>query len=132
MDRSQSVTLQRLATRALFRRLRRADDANAREALVRRFLPMAHRLARRFARSSEPEDDLKQVAGLALVKAVDRFDPDHGTDFAAFAVPTIVGELKRHFRDATWSVHVPRRSQEHGLAIEQAVEALTNRRGRTP
>src|ERR1700751_3524621 len=132
MNRSQPLTLQRLGTRALFRRWRRARDPDAREVLVRRFLPLAHKLARRFARSSEPEDDLKQAAGLALVKAVDRFDPDRGADFAAFAVPTIVGELKRHFRDTTGAVHVPRRSQEQGLAIERAMEALTNREGRTP
>jgi RNA polymerase sigma-B factor len=132
MERPQIFALQRLATRALFRRWRRTGDQHAREALVRRFLPLAHRLARRFVRSSEPEDDLKQAAGLALIKAIDRFDPDHGADFAAFAVPTIVGELKRHFRDTTWAVHVPRRSQEQGLAIERAMEDLTNRHGHTP
>jgi RNA polymerase sigma-B factor len=123
---------QRLATPALFRRYRRTQDKGARDALVRRFLPLAHRLARRFARSSEPEEDLRQVASIALIKAVERYDPDRGTSFAAFAVPTIVGELKRHFRDTTWSLHVPRRAQEQGLAIEQAMETLTNLHGRTP
>lgn len=125
-------SLQRLSTPALFRRHRRTSDQESRDALVRRFLPLAHRLARRFARSSEPEEDLRQVASIALIKAVERYDPDRGTSFAAFAVPTIVGELKRHFRDTTWSLHVPRRAQEQGLAIEQAVEALTNSHGRTP
>jgi RNA polymerase sigma-B factor len=123
---------QRLATPALFRRYRRTKEKQARDTLVRRFLPLAHRLARRFARSSEPEEDLRQVASIALIKAVERYDPDRGTSFAAFAVPTIVGELKRHFRDTTWSLHVPRRAQEQGLAIEQAMETLTNRHGRTP
>jgi RNA polymerase sigma-B factor len=123
---------QRLATPALFRRYRRTQDRDSRDVLVRRFLPLANRLARRFARSSEPEEDLRQVASIALIKAVERFDPDRGTSFAAFAVPTIVGELKRHFRDTTWSLHVPRRAQEQGLAIEQAMETLTNRHGRTP
>src|SRR5437588_2780013 len=123
---------QRLSTPALFRRYRKTSEQDARDALVRRFLPFAHRLARRFARSSEPEEDLRQVASIALIKAVERFDPDRGTSFAAFAVPTIVGELKRHFRDTTWSLHVPRRAQEQGLAIEQAMETLTNRHGRTP
>ena len=123
---------QRLSSPALFRRYRKTGERDARDALVRRFLPLAHRLVRRFARSSEPEEDLRQVASIALIKAVERFDPDRGTSFAAFAVPTIVGELKRHFRDTTWSLHVPRRAQEQGLAIEQAMETLTNRDGRTP
>jgi RNA polymerase sigma-B factor len=124
--------LQRLSTPALFRRYRKTSERDARDALVRRFLPLAQRLARRFVRSSEPEEDLRQVASIALIKAVERFDPDRGTSFAAFAVPTIVGELKRHFRDTTWSLHVPRRAQELGLGIEQAMETLTNRHGRTP
>ena len=123
---------QRLSTPALFRRYRKTSEQDARDALVRRFLPLAQRLARRFVRSSEPEEDLQQVASIALIKAVERFDPDRGTSFAAFAVPTIVGELKRHFRDTTWSLHVPRRAQELGLGIEQAMETLTNRHGRTP
>jgi RNA polymerase sigma-B factor len=131
VNKAQPVTLQRFATPVLFRRWRGTGDSEAREVLIRRFLPLAHKLARRFVHSSEPEDDLKQAAGLALVKAVDRFDPDRGADFAAFAVPTIVGELKRHFRDTTWAVHVPRRAQEQGLAIERAMDALTNR-GRSP
>jgi RNA polymerase sigma-B factor len=123
---------QGLTTDELFRRYRNESSDDAREALVRRFLPLAHRLARRYARSSEPDEDLRQVASLALIQAVDRFDHERGATFLAFAVPTIVGELKRHFRDATWSLHVPRRAQEQGLAIEQAIETLTNQNGRTP
>jgi RNA polymerase sigma-B factor len=134
MERSHRPTQapQRLATPALFRRYRKTSEREARDVLVRRFLPLAHRLARRFARTSEPDDDLRQVASVALIKAVERYDPGRGTSFAAFAVPTVVGELKRHFRDTTWSLHVPRRAQEQGLAIEQAMETLTNRHGRTP
>jgi RNA polymerase sigma-B factor len=121
-----------VSSAALFRRLRRSDDRAARDALVRRFLPLAHRIAWRYARTSEPQEDLLQVASLALVKAVDRFDPGRGASFQAFAVPTISGELKRYFRDSAWSVHVPRRAQEHALAIERTTERLTNDLGRPP
>jgi RNA polymerase sigma-B factor len=122
----------RLSTEELFDAYQRTRDREAREELIARFLALAHRLARRFARSSEPDEDLRQVASVALIKAVDRFDPERGTSFATYAIPTILGELKRHFRDTTWSLHVPRRAQEQGLAIEQAMEELTNRDGRTP
>ncbi len=116
----------------LFRRCRRNEDRAARDALVRRFLPLAHRVARRYVRSSEPQEDLVQVASLALVKAVDRFDPAHGSSFHAFAVPTIAGELKRYFRDSAWAVHVPRSGQERALAVERATEKLTSSLGRPP
>jgi RNA polymerase sigma-B factor len=116
----------------LFRRLRRGGDRLTREILVRRFLPLAHRIARRYAHTSELPEDLMQVASLALVKAVDRFDPARGSSFQAFAVPTISGELKRHFRDTAWAVHVPRRAQERALAIERATDTLTNRLGHAP
>src|SRR5689334_20948709 len=96
----------------LFRRFRREGDRAARETLITHFLPLARKLAWRYAHSSEPFEDLVQVAGLALVKAIDRFDPDRGTGFATFAVPTILGELRRYFRDCAWSVHVPRAAQE--------------------
>jgi RNA polymerase sigma-B factor len=82
--------------------------------------------------SREPLDDLVQVASVGLLNAIERFEPGRGKKFTSFAAPTIVGELKRHFRDTTWSLHVPRRAQEQGLAIEQAMETLTNRHGRTP
>jgi RNA polymerase sigma-B factor len=123
---------ERLVTARLFRRYRATGSAEVREELVRRYLPLAHSLASRFARSSEPEEDLRQVASLALVKAIDGFQPERGTSFSSFAVPTILGHLKRHFRDATWSLHVPRRAQENALAVERAVEALTGVYGRTP
>ncbi len=105
-------------------------DQGAREALVRRFMPLARSLARRYDRSSEPFEDLLQVASLGLLKALDRFDPALGHPFASFAVPTILGEMRRHFRDAGWSVHVPRGSQERALKVRDAQERLANVRGR--
>lgn len=109
-----------------------AGDQAAREALVRRFMPLARSLARRYDRSSEPFEDLLQVASLGLLKALDRFDPSMGHPFASFAVPTILGEMRRHFRDAGWSVHVPRGSQERALKVRDAQERLANSNGRAP
>jgi len=109
----------------------RSDEA-ARAALVRRFMPLARSLARRYERSSEPLDDLLQVAALGLVKAIDRFEPDRGNAFVSFAVPTILGELRRYFRDCCWDVHVPRGTQERTLALEEAQRRLTSDRGRPP
>jgi RNA polymerase sigma-B factor len=103
-----------------------------REELIARFLPLARKLARRYAGAREPLDDLVQVASLGLVKAVDRFDPDRGIAFTSFAVPTILGELKRYFRDLGWSVHVPRGAQEMALKVEQARQRLVSRSGRSP
>ena len=100
--------------------------------MIDRFLPLARQLARRYARSSEPFDDLMQVASLGLVKAVDRFDSDRGVSFSTYAVPTILGELKRHFRDTGWSVHVPRSLHERALAVQQSERVLANRLGRSP
>jgi RNA polymerase sigma-B factor len=125
-------TTESAASAQLFRRCRRSGDRAAREALVRRFMPLAHRAARRYVRSSEPQEDLMQVASLALVKAVDRFDPSHGSSFRAYALPTISGELKRYFRDSSWAVHVPRAAQERALAVESATEELTTALGRPP
>ncbi len=107
-------------------------DRGARDELVQRFMPLARSLARRYDRSSEPFEDLLQVAALGLLKALDRFDPDRGHPFASFAVPTILGEMRRHFRDAGWSVHVPRGSQERALKVRDAQERLANARGRAP
>jgi RNA polymerase sigma-B factor len=116
----------------LFDRYQRHRDAAALEALVQCYLPLARSLARRYARSSEPYEDLCQVASLALVKAIERFDPERGVDFRSFAIPTILGELKRHFRDYCWAVHVPRGIQERALLVEEATERLTNWHGRQP
>lgn len=113
----------RSAERRLFDRYRSGDEA-ARAALVTRYLPLAKRLARRYGRSSEPLDDLQQVASLGLLKAIDRFDPSRGTAFASFALPTILGELRRYFRDCGWSVHVPRGTQELALRVQHAQEQL--------
>jgi RNA polymerase sigma-B factor len=100
--------------------------------LVERFLPLARRLARRYQRSSEPFDDLFQVACLGLVKAIDGFDLERGIAFSSFAVPTILGELRRYFRDRTWSVRVPRDLQELSLKVDRAVRDLTLALQRAP
>ena len=100
--------------------------------LVERYLPLARRLAMRYARSSEPLDDLVQVACLGLVKAIARYNTDGTHTLAAFAVPTILGELRRHFRDNAWRLHMPRSTKERVLAIEQATRELTVRNGRAP
>jgi RNA polymerase sigma-B factor len=112
---------------------RRADgDEAAREYLVERYLRLAQTLARRYARTSEPLDDLEQVACLGLVKAVDRFDPDRGVAFSSFAVPTILGELRRHFRDRTWAVRVPREIRDAVSAVERTAEQLSTQLARSP
>lgn len=116
----------------LFVRWQRHGDHRAREELVQRFLPLARKLARRYTGAREPFDDLLQVASLGLVKAIDRFDPERGTAFSSFAVPTILGELKRYFRDLGWAVHVPRGAQEQALRVEDAQQQLTARTGRPP
>jgi RNA polymerase sigma-B factor len=109
-----------------------AGDQLAREALVQRFLPLARQLARRYQRGGEALDDLIQVASLGLLKAIDRFDPTRETAFSSFAVPTILGELKRHFRDKGWSVRVPRDLQELTVRLEPTSEALSRELGRVP
>jgi len=116
----------------LFERWRRLHDRQARDELIERFLPLARKLARRYASSSEPYDDLVQVASLGLVKAVERFDPDRGFAFTSFAVPTIVGELKRYFRDSAWALHVDRGAQERARKISEAGREITARTGRPP
>src|SRR5579884_468355 len=116
----------------LFHRWQQQGDARAREELVQRFLPLARKLARRYSGAREPFDGLMQVASLGLVKAIDRFDPSRGTAFSSFAVPTILGELKRYFRDLGWAVHVPRGAQEQALKVEEAQQQLTAKTGRPP
>ena len=115
----------------LFERYRRAGDKDAREALVARYLPLARRLARRYE-SGENSDDLVQVASIALLKAIDRFDHRRGFAFSTYAVPTIVGELKRYFRDHAWTVRVPRELHDRALQVQRASEQLTARLGRSP
>jgi RNA polymerase sigma-B factor len=118
--------------RQLFIRWQRHGDAAAREALVQRFMPLARSLARRYGRSSEPFEDLLQVASLGLLKALDRYDASRGHPFPSFAVPTILGEMRRYFRDSGWAVHVPRGTQERALKVRDAQERLANNRGRAP
>jgi len=115
----------------LFARYKRTRDQAARDELVARFLPLAKRLARRYAENAE-YDDLVQVASFALIKAVDRYDPDRGLAFSTYAVPTIVGELKRYFRDHTWTVRVPRDLHDQALRVYRASDRLTGTLGRSP
>ena len=111
-------------------------DHPARAALraqtIEAWLPMARRLASRYAGRGEPFDDLIQVAMVGLIKAVDRFEDDRGIDFVGYAIPTVIGEIKRHFRDRTWSIRVPRRLQELRLAITGANNTLNHTLGRSP
>jgi RNA polymerase sigma-B factor len=116
----------------LFQRWQQLGDQRARAELVDRFLPLARKLARRYQGAREPLDDLMQVASLGLVKAIDRFDYSRGTAFSSFAVPTIVGELKRYFRDLGWGVHVPRGAQERALKVEEVQRKLTANTGHAP
>jgi RNA polymerase sigma-B factor len=117
---------------ALFERLARDGDPRDRAALVEMFLPLARTLALRYQRSGEPFDDLLQVASLGLIKAIDGFDTSRGIAFSAYAVPTILGEIKRYFRDRTWAVHVPSHLQELTLRVDRAVGELAERLRRQP
>src|SRR5258708_5517020 len=120
-------------SRELFERWQRDKDPRARESLVELYLPLARSLAARYrGRGREPFDDLLQVASLGLLKALDRFDPDRGVAFSSYAVPTILGELRRHFRDTGWSAHVPRSAQELALRVQASEEAVGSRLGRSP
>ncbi|MET0426197.1 MAG: SigB/SigF/SigG family RNA polymerase sigma factor [Actinoplanes sp.] len=104
----------------------------ARDRAIEAWLPMAHRLTRRYAGKGEPFDDLLQMATIGLIKAIDRYDPDRGADFVSYAVPTVLGEIKRYFRDRTWSLRVPRRLQEMRLAISRAQTELGHTLNRSP
>ncbi len=118
--------------RELFERYLRDRDPRVRDQLVERFLPLARQLARRYQRAEEPLDDLVQVASIGLIKAIDRFDLEREVAFSSYAVPTILGELKRHFRDRTWSVRVPRDLQELALRVDRAVSDLARESHRAP
>jgi RNA polymerase sigma-B factor len=126
-DRVDEATLIPLFARWQLRR-----DVRSREVLVEHYMPLARGLARRYLGTQEPIDDLVQVAYVGLIKAIDRFDAERGNRFAAYAVPTILGELRRHFRDTAWAVHVPRSGQERSMEVERAGEVLTSRLGRAP
>ena len=118
--------------RAQFEDYSRTRNRRTRNELIEAHRPLATHLARRYANRGEPLDDLVQVASVGLLKAVERFDPERGLEFSTFATATVEGELKRHFRDKTWSVRVPRRSQELHLRIAPTVAELSQRLGRPP
>ena len=127
----------REAARALFVRLSTLPDGSPervelRNQLVRMHIPLVEHLARRFRNRGEPLDDLTQVATIGLIKSVDRFDHERGVEFSTYATPTIVGEIKRHFRDKGWAVRVPRRLQELRLSLTTATSELSQRHGRSP
>ncbi|HUA75832.1 MAG TPA: SigB/SigF/SigG family RNA polymerase sigma factor [Solirubrobacteraceae bacterium] len=117
--------------RSLFARWR-GGDVTARDELLECYMPLARNLARRYNNTSEPYEDLCQVAQLGLVKAAERFDPERGFPFQAFAIPTILGELRRHFRNCSWSVHVPRGVQERALELRDVERILSDEYGRAP
>lgn len=119
-------------TRELFRRFKEEGDMDAREKLVMSHLNLVRFIANKFKNRGEPIDDLIQVGCLGLLKAIDRFDPSRGLEFTTFATPTIMGEIKRHFRDKGWSVRVPRRLQELSAKVNQATDTLTSQLQRSP
>ncbi|WP_239393902.1 sigma-70 family RNA polymerase sigma factor, partial [Frankia sp. CiP3] len=130
-------TNDRARARELFAQLvampdRTPERAEIRDQLVRMHLPLVEYLARRFRNRGEPLDDLTQVATIGLIKSVDRFDPERGVEFSTYATPTIVGEIKRHFRDKGWAIRVPRRLQELKLSLTKATSELSQTLGRSP
>src|SRR5437879_4383873 len=122
----------RAASLQRFRELRETNDRTLRDELLAEFRWVAVHCARRFADRGEPVDDLIQVGQIGLLKALDRFDPDYGVSFATFAVPTVLGEIRRHFRDATWAVRVPRRLKDLHVELGAATEQLVALLGRPP
>jgi RNA polymerase sigma-B factor len=116
----------------LWRRFAATRDRQLRDEIIARYLPLARHVAGRYAHGSEPFDDLFQVACVALLKAVDRYDPERGIAFTSYALPTMTGELKRHFRDRTWAVRPPRDLQDQSLRVERIVQDFTHDRGRAP
>ena len=113
-------------------RFQRSRTAAERDALAREYAPLARSVAIRFLYTSEPLEDLLQVASLGLLKAIDRYDPSRGTAFSSFAIPTILGELRRHLRDHAWSMHVPRQLQELAYRLPKAADQLRGALGRAP
>jgi RNA polymerase sigma-B factor len=121
-----------LTIEELFRRYHAAPDPALVEELVRRFEPLTRSVARRYHSRGEPLDDLIQVANVGLLKAIARFDPDRGFAFSSFATPTMLGELKRYFRDSGWAVHVPRGVKERAVELARVTEKLSSQLGRSP
>jgi len=120
------------ATRALLRAYRERGDDEARRELIEQHMPLVRALARRYAGRGEPLEDLVQVGSIGLIKAIDRFDVNRGVELTTYAIPTIVGELRRHFRDKSWALHVPRRLKELNLKLSRLMEDLTAQVGRSP
>lgn len=120
------------STDELLRAYHERGDLAARDRLVEQHLPLVRSLARRYTGRGEPLDDLVQVGSIGLIKAIDRFDVDRGVELSTYAIPTIVGELKRHFRDTGWAVHVPRRLKELSLRLNHTIEDLGTALGRSP
>jgi RNA polymerase sigma-B factor len=120
------------AIRELLRAYHEKKDPGTREALVRTHVDLVAYLARKFANRGEPLEDLIQVANIGLLKALDRFDPGRGTEFITYATATIIGEIKRHFRDRFWAVRVPRRLRELNNSLMRTAESMTQRLGRSP
>jgi len=131
-SRSGKTAWDKEKTRELFRRYKETGDPDAREQLVMSHMNLVRFLANKFKNRGEPLDDLMQVGYLGLLKAIDRFDPERGLEFTTFATPTILGEIKRHFRDKGWSVRVPRRLQELSAKVNQATDKLTNELQHSP
>ncbi|MBS3957745.1 MAG: SigB/SigF/SigG family RNA polymerase sigma factor [Clostridiales bacterium] len=131
-DSSRKLTWDKAHTRELFRRFRDEADEAARDELITMYLNLVKYLASRFRNRGEPIDDLIQVGTIGLIKAIDRFDTDRQVEFTTYATPTIVGELKRYFRDKGWAIKVPRRLQELSFKVNQAMDALTQRLQRSP
>jgi RNA polymerase sigma-B factor len=117
---------------SLLHRYQTTQDLSARDELVRKYLPLVRALAKRYSYTSEPLDDLCQVGAMALCKAIERYRPGEGASFKAYAVPTIVGELRRHFRDTGWALHIPRSLQERARRLGSALNDLSGRLGRSP
>jgi RNA polymerase sigma-B factor len=122
----------RVPDRELLRRLHQEGDESAREKLVRRHLPLVRSLARRYSGRGEPLDDIEQVGAIGLLKAIDRFELDREVSLTTYATPTIVGEIKRHFRDRGWAIRVPRALQELNAKLSHTIDRLTLRLGRSP
>jgi RNA polymerase sigma-B factor len=129
---AETPAQRKLTDEKLLLRYHEEGDLDAREELVLRFMPLARQLASRYRHAGEALDDLVQVACLGLLKAVDRYEPQRGGGFTRYAVPTMLGELKRHFRDKGWSVHVPRATQELVLKVTEALGVLPGKLGRSP
>jgi RNA polymerase sigma-B factor len=129
---SRKLTWDKAHTKELFRRYRLDEDEAARDELVTMYLNLVKYLASRFRNRGEPIDDLVQVGTIGLIKAIDRFDIDRQVEFTTYATPTIVGELKRYFRDKGWAIKVPRRLQELSFKVNQSMDVLTQRLQRSP